>query len=58
MKAPPIPNDTDIINKIVAQSNDKKSTDKQYVVDIDLSLFSKDYGIIKKYLIYVRQGKI
>jgi len=44
-------------NKISPRSNQEVSTPTQYVIDIDTSLFSDDYGIVSKYSIYVRRGK-
>ncbi|CAF5121793.1 unnamed protein product, partial [Rotaria sp. Silwood1] len=43
--------------KIVLQDNDDASTTEQHVIEIDRSLFSNDYGIVLRYLIYVRQDQ-
>ncbi len=56
--APPTPNDTDVKNKIITQSANADSIPTQYVIIIDTSLFSDDYGIVHTYLIYIRQGKM
>ncbi|CAM4752217.1 unnamed protein product [Rotaria magnacalcarata] len=53
--APKRPTPIDVENKIVPQNDDKASTTNQYVINVDLSLFSDEYGIVEKYLIYVRQ---
>ncbi|CAF4168927.1 unnamed protein product [Rotaria sp. Silwood2] len=55
-EAPGIPNSTDILNKIILLNDHSQSQSEQYVIEIDPSLFSNEYGIIKRYLIYVRQN--
>ncbi|CAF4838435.1 unnamed protein product [Rotaria socialis] len=54
-EAPKRPAPIDVEKKIVPQKDDKASTTNQYVINVDLSLFSDEYGIVEKYLIYVRQ---
>lgn len=44
-------------NKINLVQNNDKSKAEQYVVTLDTSLFSNDYGNLLWYLIYVRQSK-
>ncbi|CAF1109686.1 unnamed protein product [Rotaria sordida] len=56
-EAPKKPTDNDVKNKIILQEMHEASTSNQYVINIDLSLFSDEYGIVKKYLIYVRQDQ-
>ncbi|CAF1606088.1 unnamed protein product [Adineta ricciae] len=56
-EAPPSPNSIAVENKLIPQENHPESTDKQYVIDFDPSLFSEDYGPIKKYLVYVRRNE-
>ena len=55
--APKKPSVEEVNNKILPQNDSEVSTDMQYVISIDLSLFSNDYGIVKEYFIYVRQSK-
>ncbi len=55
--APPVPSINDINNKIIPLTNDIESNSEQYVIEIDSSLFSNQYGIIHFYQIYVRQSK-
>ncbi len=56
-EAPEIPTNNDIENKIIPLTTDIESKSEQYVIEIDLSLFSNQYGIVHFYKIYVRQGK-
>ncbi|CAF4438373.1 unnamed protein product [Rotaria sp. Silwood2] len=56
-EAPPRPTDYEIQTKVVPQDNDDASTAEQYVIEIDRSLFSNDYGIVLRYLIYIRQDQ-
>ncbi|CAF4878302.1 unnamed protein product [Rotaria sp. Silwood1] len=56
-EAPLKPTDYEIQTKIVLQDNDDASTTEQHVIEIDRSLFSNDYGIVLRYLIYVRQDQ-
>ncbi|CAF0884129.1 unnamed protein product [Rotaria sordida] len=55
--APPRPTDYEIQTKIIPKDNDDESTTEQYVIEIDLSLFSNEYGIVSDYVIYVRQDQ-
>ncbi|CAF3021165.1 unnamed protein product [Rotaria sp. Silwood2] len=58
LSEPPIrPFDNEVKNKIKPQENNEASTSNQFVIEIDSSLFSNESGIVKKYLIYVRQNQ-
>ncbi|CAF1139955.1 unnamed protein product [Adineta steineri] len=56
-EAPPPPDSNDIEKKIIPQNDDELSTYEQYVIDIDPTLFSNEYGIVRTYLIYIRQDQ-
>ncbi|CAF0733136.1 unnamed protein product [Adineta steineri] len=56
-EAPPLPHPADIEEKIIPQNDDELSTYEQYVIDIDPTLFSNDYGIVRQYFIYIRQNQ-
>jgi hypothetical protein len=55
--APAVPSPNDINNKIIPLANNIESNSEQYAIEIDLSLFSNQFGIVHCYQIYVRQGK-
>lgn len=52
-----MPSNNDIMNKILPLSTDIESKSEHYAIEIDLSLFSNQYGYVHSYRIYVRQSK-
>ncbi|CAF3201118.1 unnamed protein product [Rotaria sp. Silwood2] len=47
----------EIESKIILNNTDEESTSEQHVIKIDRSLFSNEYGIVRRYVIYVRQNQ-
>ncbi|UJR34234.1 hypothetical protein I4U23_021639 [Adineta vaga] len=56
-ESPPKPNPSDIESKLVPKTNHPSSSYDQFVIEIDPSLFSDDYGPIERYFIYVRKDR-
>jgi hypothetical protein len=56
--APRRPSDTEINEKIVLGENHPLTNSEEYLVQIDRTLFNDDYGPIRNYSIYLRQGPL
>lgn len=55
--APERPTDNDIKGKINPLDSHVDSKSRQYVIQMDKTLFSDANGMVYYYLFYVRQGK-
>ena len=55
--APQRPSDKDVTDKIRTDTTSRNTEPTRYIIDIDNSLFSNNFGPLKKYVIYVRQSK-
>lgn len=56
VEVPSPPTDDEVKKKIIPLENDVQSTEEEYAIEIDQSLFSNEFGRIHFYRIYVRQG--
>lgn len=55
--APARPSDKDVDNKILVNTTSRNTEPTRYIIDIDNSLFSDNFGPLEKYVIYVRQSR-